>query len=166
MALLFVGVLAGCGIASGPHRQRLEVGDPRVSVLWNAAGVDREANGLMSLPASGTVVLTEYTGDPRGAGYDALLNYGTETATVEMAFTREDGRLRWLGEDDTYIGLRDHDTADGVEREHIVVSYWPSGAQYRKTGLDIRYEGDDESLWAAPLTMSEMRAKLREWTER
>jgi len=165
-ALVSLGLLVGCGIPSMTHRERMEVTDPKVSALWNMGGMDRGDLGLMPLPESGSVVISQYKGgDPKGAGYDTLLTYDEATATVEMAFSHQGGRLRWIGEHDTYYGPKEYDTADGVQRERIVVSYWQDGVRYTQPGLRIQYDGDDEELAALPLTIGQLKSKLREWAD-
>lgn len=165
MTPVFVALLitASCGSASpGEGPQTVAVDDPRVASLWRAAGsFQREQHGFTPLPMHGQVGL-EINMD--GGGYDAMLHSSNRPYRT-IAFRRTPDGFRWIGEQQSFLGPREFDTADGKTREQITLTYEIENVSGHPVNrLNVAYYGPDEALRKAEaLRLEQVRPTLRAW---
>lgn len=155
-ALLGV-LLGGCDMLPAETR----VDDARLAPLWRAAeAFDRESFGFSPLPRQGTVGWEK----ARGASYDVMLHQGGRTYRT-IAFVKAGDGYSWVGEQESFQGPDTFHTADGDQREQIVLTYETravSGASLNR--LNIQYYGEDRRLsWPNRLTLADVEPSLIEW---
>jgi len=126
--------------------------------------VDRASLGFTDIPPD-AVVRIERAISPV-SGYDVMLHVYAATSRT-IAFKRDDGSYTWIGEQEIHTGPGEYQTADGVDEEHISITYNTVdtfGAPLPLNTVHVNYEGDDPRLWRnSDLTLADVAPILEEW---
>ena len=133
------GVLAGCGFVP----QKVEVGDPLLKPMWQAAETfDREAYGFSSLPTTGDIRLEEHS----RSAYDTMIHIYAKTSRT-IAFRRTPAGYRWIHEQESFQGPRQYTSVDGTFNEQIVLTFEVEPVAGPSTNqLSVSYWGEDPRL--------------------
>jgi len=155
--ILLILALTGCGLVP----EKVEVNDPRLKTVWQAArAFDRAAYGFSPLPTVGDIRLESR---PR-VGYDAMLHIYTKTSRT-IAFRKTPTGYRWIGEQESFEGPKQYTTVDGTFNEQIVLTFEVEPVSGSLTNqLAISYWGEDTRLAGrSELHLDDVQPILKEW---
>lgn len=128
--------------------------------------VDRESYGLYPIDKTADIRLERQTrAGAKMCGYDAMLHFGGPVSR-DISFVLENGRYRWIGEQEIHYSGRTYETADGQSRESLCIDYSSRQTHGMPTGLRIDYDGDDKRLMLHEWTIGEAHRVIDGWNSR
>lgn len=138
--------------------------DPRLAEFSDLLSVDRSLIGLLPLPSTANVTVER----SNGSSYDAMLHVYAKHQQRTIAFRRQGGKLKWIGEQIVVDGPRQYTTPDGTFNEQIAETYETSRVSgYRLNQLNVSYSGPDAVLRVnQDLGLSEVKPLLDQWLQR
>lgn len=109
--------VVGCGRSE--RDSNIALSDPSLTEFSDLLQVDRAGLGIPPLPAKADVVVDRYGKAP----YDAMLHIYAMHQSRTIAFRRENGAMKWIGEQVVAYGPRQYTTVDGTYDEEMVFNY-------------------------------------------
>jgi len=137
--------------------------DPSLKPFADMYAVDRAQYGLSPLPRNARVYIeTADNGDRwMPLGYDVMLHIDNK-AVHHVAFRKQGGVYKWVGEQEQCWGPREFKSVNGVFKEDLAISFFHHAANHLE-GLDISYTGPDRSLSFRQIPVSEAKRILKQW---
>jgi hypothetical protein len=146
--------------------ETVPLSDPKLRPFADMYTVDREKLGFTPVGTAGMVKIERrYGKDAQTVGYDVMLHmYGVTSRTI--AFRREeDGKYRWIGEQETFYGPVVLDTPKSRVGETITVSYSGVPLRWMRLGHSVSYFGPNHELRCKrALTLEDVRPLTKQWS--
>lgn len=161
--LVILSLVSGCccvdlGYVLGPS---YSLNDEDLLPFEAMYEIDRASRCLDPIDQSADVRIER---DPSGSrGYDVMLHLYGANVSRTVAFAWENGRYKWIGEQEIHPSGLNYSTVDGEAEERIVVNYherefFGSGPP----GQRIMYFGRDPNI-PLSLTCGQARAHISKW---
>ncbi len=133
--------LIGCG--KSQSYPNISLSDPRLSEFSDLLTINRAILGLPALPPTAKVSVER----SNGSSYDAMLHIYSKHEGRTIAFRKEAGKMKWIGEQVILDGPTTFATPDGKLNETLCWTYEISSVSgYPLNQLNITYNGPNPAL--------------------
>jgi hypothetical protein len=139
----------------------MSMDDPSLKPFATILVVDRARYGLSPLPRDAKVTVEDEPKCYANCGYDAMLHI-YDKASHDVAFRKENGAYKWVGEQEVCRGPREYRTVNGRFKENVVISYFEH-VEGQLDGLHIWYNRPEDPMGLHEISVSTAKTILKAW---